>query len=148
MWYRRKQHSPRLLPGFVALEFQLPVSKSLNRLNSWLCIGFLFSILNSSPLPWFWRLLLGLLAVMLWPHRSTLQVRHVAWIDSERWQLTLVSGQQVSAQLTARAIALGPVLLLCWQSREPARLRYWYAYVHETEMAPAIFRALKGRLNC
>jgi hypothetical protein len=148
MWYRRKQRSPRSLPGFVALEFTLFPSVQLRRLSRWLCIGLSFSILNNALLPWYWRLLLWLLLLGVWRLCGMSQLQHVRWIDNERWQLTLVSGQRLSAHLTWRAMAIGSVLLLCWQASQPVRSRYWYAYVHETEVTPAIFRALKGRLNC
>jgi hypothetical protein len=100
-----------------------------------------------AAVPVIWLAGLTGLAV-LWA-KGPLAVRRFEWLADGEWRLTRPDGRSETAALTAATARLGPWILLVWRARagrwRPLSRRY--ALIGASQVSPAAFRALRGRLS-
>jgi hypothetical protein len=81
--------------------------------------------------------------------RGPMAVRRFEWRSGGLWKLECPDGAQESACLAATSATLGPWILLAWTVRgsrwRPGCRRY--ALIEASQVGPAAFSALKGRLS-
>ena len=126
----------------------------------------LFAILSTlslllAPAPaWPWRLGIGVLAcVLAWrPARAILfqqgpsAVRRFEWAADGTWSVLDATARRRALRLAPETAALGPWILLVWETCPVERL--WtgrsgrhYALLDAAAVSPIAFRALRGRLK-
>jgi hypothetical protein len=81
--------------------------------------------------------------------KGPLAVRRCEWAAEGEWRLTCPNGRCETGRLAWATAALGPWILLAWTVRAgrsslPSRR---YALIGVSELGPAAFRVLRGRLS-
>jgi hypothetical protein len=81
--------------------------------------------------------------------KGPLAVRRFEWTAEGEWQLERPDGGRESGRLAGATATLGPWILLAWSvgTRPWHPLSRRYALIGVSQVSPAAFRALKGRLS-